>query len=181
MGATDANGMVPSSIFVSKTTSGGPIQLQVNSPVVLSASASNFNGGSTVLNATYIPLDASQRHRDINSTLTLNKVFGQNTYNATLPPPGGPAVNGFLKGLNGGSLASPTILMLKGQPTSKCADPSASITLFPSGNLNIGDLTKLFGSETPAFPVTVVACANPNGFMPDTLEVRATYQFKCYL
>jgi hypothetical protein len=179
-GVMDSSGKVPNLLGVFKTSSNAAITVQMTSTVVLSATASNFHGQSNTLAVTYVPIDPNERKKDIREHLILSKVSGQNLYIATVPDASALPASGFLRALNGGPLAAPTIL--KRQNTSACLDPAETIELTAFANLNTGDLTKLFGSETPEFsfnPINIIACANPAAPpLPDQLEIRATYQLR---
>jgi hypothetical protein len=174
-GSKDGNGQVPNSLVVSQTNTGAAVTFQINSVLTLTSQASNFNNESTSLAVTYVPLAPSQRKKDISKLLILPQVLGLNTYQITLPDPNGPPVDGFLHYLNGGN--QDIFLMVAGKSTTQCGDLAVSTSLLANHNLLAGDLTKLYGSETPGFPRTIVACSNPNNPLPDHLEVWATYQF----
>lgn len=174
-GDKDGNGQVPSSLVVSQTNAGKVITFQINSVLTLTSQASNFNNASTSLAITYVPLDPSQRKKDISKLLMLPQVLGQNTYQVSLPGANDPPADGFLHFLNGGN--QDIFLMVAGKPTTQCGDLAVSTSLLANHNLLAGDLIKLYGSETPGFPITIVACSNPNNPLPDHLEVWATYQF----
>jgi hypothetical protein len=173
------NNMAPNSLNVvynGKTA----IQFQIAAtPITVNATATNFNGGTTNLTVIYVPLDPMQRNKDLGPVrLILNPAPGQNIYSAVfpIPIPGVTQPNGYVHYINGPTDSQQPVILLN-STTTECANPATSVILQPFGNLYSTDMTKLFGTQTPPFPVTIRACSNPNVNLPGQMDVMITYRY----
>ena len=102
---------------------------------------------------------------DHTNDLTLNAVppnLGLLPFVGTFPPVG--LVTGTVRGIELPSAANPASLLAltfiaPGASTSACTDPAASVVVRPGESLDAAALEKLYGTATPALPISIKACA----------------------
>lgn len=180
VGTVDQNGEVPGTLTLYQTggSNSPAITFHIGTTVVtVIVKATNFNGGTTELVVYYKPLDAAERKKPRSDSLVLNRISGQNTYVATAPDDSMPPANGVLWSIQGGTTATVTI-MKKGVDTSQCTNLAVSETVSPFGNMPIGALAKLYGSDPTPLPVSIVGCVNPNwNVKPSSVDIRINYQW----
>jgi hypothetical protein len=176
--APDANGNVSDGISilgVNGSGGAGPqaMNVDMDTPVVVDATAENYNGQATTYQVTYAPIDSKLRKTSQQQTLTLHRVnpFGL-FYTGTFPsvPASGDAVNLEYSGtLNYITVAR------KGQTEVQCQNDPSPIVVYNGSRLF--DLTQAYGAALVPLAIDVGVCVSPlfASTAPSSIDLKVDF------
>ena len=170
-------GKVPGVLPIVGTNNAGgvgntPMKFIMDSLTEVRVSAHNYAGELRSFSLLYVPVSASQRGKDIQETIILQKDNQLGIFAADFP--NFPA-NGKLVALNGGGADVYLLKQTNGLPFN-CSDPNATIRLQASGNLYGPDYNALFGSQNPSFPLELRACSLGPSANSQQIQLKITYR-----